>query len=562
MSEQTQFNAGGLPLPLSVLIPPTTNPRKLFREDSLADLTASIAEKGVLFPLLARPAKGGKFEVICGSRRLKAAQAVAKLGGTPATRVETVPVVVKEISDAEASEIQIVENLQRDDLHFLDEAKAYAELLRQNPSMTPELLAEKVGKSKAYVHQRLSLTRLIPKLSQLAEEEKLSVGVALMLSRLSEKVQEAAVRWLQKNWSFSRENRMTARNVQEFLEREVYVDLKRAPFDTADADLLSKAGPCTTCPKQTGNSPLLFPEIKQNATCSDPLCFREKCQALVALRQKEFPKAVKITHGHVDWEEQKKLSKEIIRESQYGEQGWRQSAAGACEFTKDAVVVAGDLPVLGQHKLICAEPKCPVHATRRSSGERVSRTPGVLNEEKRKQVEQLWQRRERSALKKALHDAVHAKQKTMKTVPIDALRFAVLEAFRHCQLRQDGIARLEESWGIKAGTENWREKLIKDRTEYDLLRLLLDMPVCEDVADPFAQGEQIRLVAQAYKVDLKRITAKVHAEWSEKKRISYAKRDARLKKEREKLARAAEAKETEKKLPAPHKAKQVMVTKP
>ena len=77
---------------------------------------------------------------------------------------------------------------------------------------------------------------------------------------------------------------MTVRQLREWIEREIHLDLKNAPFDGKDANLLPAAGACSACPKRTGNNPLLFPEIGNKSLCTDPACYRAKVQALVQLR--------------------------------------------------------------------------------------------------------------------------------------------------------------------------------------------------------------------------------------------------------------------------------------
>src|SRR5712692_3801645 len=76
---------------------------------------------------------------------------------------------------------------------------------------------------------------------------------------------------------------VTVRQLRQWIEREIHLDLKNAPFDTEDANLLPAAGACSTCPKRTGNNPLLFPEIKNRSLCTDPACHQAKIQAFVQL---------------------------------------------------------------------------------------------------------------------------------------------------------------------------------------------------------------------------------------------------------------------------------------
>jgi len=540
----TQVQArSGTVLPLSALVLSPTNPRTIRDDAAQRELVESVRAKGIIFPLLARPSDGGKFEIVSGSRRFQAAKTIGLV---------EVPVDVRDLSDREVREIQIIENLQRADLHFLDEAKAYSALLEIDPTVTAEVVAEKVGKSKAYVHARLSLNRLVPKLTNLCRENKVSVGVALSLARLTATIQQAALEYLDPRRR-NQTGTITAGDIQDFLERQVYVDLKRAPFDTTSADLVPTVGGCTTCPKQAGNSPMLFPEIKQKATCSDPNCFQSKCAALVQITQKEYPGALKIIVGHPDYEDLKRAEKrkDLVPMSEYGEAGWRQSASGACEFTKDAVVVMGDTTTLGQHKLVCVQPKCPVHSTRRSSGGSLPHAPGIMNEERRKQVEELWQRRTRHAVRIAVHAAVRntqAKDKDpFRSMPLEVLRFVVRECAYALKPMQDGMNYFEGLWPLPKGakaSDDYRsghlDKLIGGAVDRPaLIKILTDLVVAQDVAGKFSEGTNIVDLGKAYLVNLKQVAAPVEKEWAEKKRVSYAKRAARLAAEKKRVAKKA-----------------------
>jgi ParB family chromosome partitioning protein len=137
-------------LPLERIRESTKNPRQRFND--LEELAASIRTHGLLQPILVRPMRKD-FELVVGARRLRA----ARLAG-----LTSVPVQVKPLDDRSAREVQIIENLQRQDVHPLEEADGYKALLDGTPSCTIDEIAAKVGKSKAYVYQRLSLTRLAP----------------------------------------------------------------------------------------------------------------------------------------------------------------------------------------------------------------------------------------------------------------------------------------------------------------------------------------------------------------------------------------------------------------
>ena len=158
-------------LPVAFLKPGKFQPRKNFADDALADLAASVKEKGVLTPILVRPLGADIYEIVAGERRWRAAQ-MAKL--------HDVPVVVRELADAEALEIAIIENVQRADLNVVEEAMAYQELIDRF-GRTQEQVAQEVGKSRPHVANTIRLLRLPDSVKALIQEGKLTAGHARTL---------------------------------------------------------------------------------------------------------------------------------------------------------------------------------------------------------------------------------------------------------------------------------------------------------------------------------------------------------------------------------------------
>jgi ParB family chromosome partitioning protein len=158
-------------LPVAFLKPGKFQPRKNFADDALADLAASVKEKGVLTPILVRPLGADSYEIVAGERRWRAAQ-MAKL--------HDVPVVVRELADAEALEIAIIENVQRADLNVIEEAAAYQELIDRF-GRTQEQVAQEVGKSRPHIANTIRLLRLPESVKALVMEGKLTAGHARTL---------------------------------------------------------------------------------------------------------------------------------------------------------------------------------------------------------------------------------------------------------------------------------------------------------------------------------------------------------------------------------------------
>src|ERR1700675_3451392 len=148
-------------IPLNRIQESKTNPRRTFDETKLAELADNIRQHGVLQPVLVRPLPGGEdgfFELVAGARRYRASQ-IAKR--------ETIPATIRELTDTQCLELQLIENLQRVDVHELDEARGYAALMHLQPeTYTVETLAEKIGRSEKYVYARLRLTHLVDEVQQ------------------------------------------------------------------------------------------------------------------------------------------------------------------------------------------------------------------------------------------------------------------------------------------------------------------------------------------------------------------------------------------------------------
>jgi ParB/RepB/Spo0J family partition protein len=178
-------------IPIDALVSSKTNPRRHFDGTYLADLARSIAEKGVIEPIVVRPLirhglpADGTFEVVAGECRLKA----AKLAN-----LTTLPAVIRPYTDEQALEVQLIENLHRTDLTPLEQATGYRALIDSNPDKHNVLtIAARVGMSAAWVWDRLKLNDLVPEAKQLLEDERIGVGHAILIARLKPEDQTRAI---------------------------------------------------------------------------------------------------------------------------------------------------------------------------------------------------------------------------------------------------------------------------------------------------------------------------------------------------------------------------------
>lgn len=156
---------------ISKIKPNAYQPRRVFDQEKLAELSQSIKEHGVVQPIMLRQLPGGKYELVVGERRLRASELLGK---------ETIPAVIKDLSDAQMMEIALVENIQREDLNPIEEAYAYKRLLEEF-KLTQEQLAKRVSKSRPFIANMVRILNLPMGIIQDVEENRLTVGHARTL---------------------------------------------------------------------------------------------------------------------------------------------------------------------------------------------------------------------------------------------------------------------------------------------------------------------------------------------------------------------------------------------
>ncbi len=164
------------------LRPNPYQPRKVFEKEAIEELAQSIVEHGILQPIIARKSIKG-YEIVAGERRYRAAKAA---------KLETVPVVVKELTEQQMMELAVLENLQREDLTPIEEGSAY-QLLMEKLNLTQEELAKRLGKSRPHIANHIRLLSLPPKIQALISEGKISMGHGRALLGLRKKDRLTAV---------------------------------------------------------------------------------------------------------------------------------------------------------------------------------------------------------------------------------------------------------------------------------------------------------------------------------------------------------------------------------
>ena len=180
--EEAKSNNEVVELPLSELRPNPYQPRKIFDEEALNELAISIKEHGVFQPIIVKKSIKG-YEIIAGERRYRA----SKIAG-----LETIPVIIRDFTDDEMMQISLLENLQRENLTAIEEAKAYKSII-EALGLTQDEFAKKIGKSRSYITNMLGLLKLPASVQDMVLYNKISMAHARVLSKLEDPKQIEAL---------------------------------------------------------------------------------------------------------------------------------------------------------------------------------------------------------------------------------------------------------------------------------------------------------------------------------------------------------------------------------
>jgi ParB family chromosome partitioning protein len=522
-------------IPLGKIRESKTNPRRFFDEAKLAELADNIRQHGVLQPILLRPlpeGEAGTYELVAGTRRYRASKLAKR---------ESIPATVRELTDAQALELQVIENVQRVDVHPLDEAQGYAALIELQPdTYTVESIAARVGRSPAYVNGRLRLIQLIPEAKQAFYEDKVTVAHAFEIARLQPNDQRRALQECFPQYRNAaailkdkKAEATTVRELRAWIEREIHLDLTNAPFDPQDETLLPKAGACARCPKRTGSNPLLFPEVRQKSICTDRDCYRAKVEALVQIQVKPLEekgeKPLRVSQAPA-WQANGH-TKDVLFEGQYR----KAKAKGECPNTRGAVLIDGK--GAGSIFYVCQTEKCDVH-------NRVTRYQPTPQEQLQRKKEALAERVEKQSRVRIL-EAVRKKLPDVLSRP--DLEMVALDYFR--RLGHDNHRRFcKVYWWDEKKSKASRGAQIVDYEKIaaaaveamTVAELNWFLVVCALVSDLYCPGydprqalakdSNLARTAARYKVDMAKTIAAVRVELTKPKNepTHGGKRDKKL----------------------------------
>lgn len=272
-------------LPLAIIRPSPFNPRSASSTERLGELADSLRTSGLQQPIVVRNVleRDAQYEIVFGHRRSMAARS---LGWSE------IPAIVRELTDDQVLVAQTIENLQREDLSPMDEARGYRQLLDEL-QVPVDQIVERVGKKRTQIYARLKLLELVPEAAAALEAGELGAEVAQLIARIPlAKLQVKALAAIEKLKSEIYQDRDPSyREIRKMLVDDFTLQLKASIFPLDDAELLPDAGTCLACPKRSGANVDLFGDIvdppktvrqhfaadkKGEEICTDPDCFAAK----------------------------------------------------------------------------------------------------------------------------------------------------------------------------------------------------------------------------------------------------------------------------------------------
>ncbi|MFC4689942.1 ParB/RepB/Spo0J family partition protein [Dokdonia genika] len=239
-------------LPISKIKPDPEQPRKTFNEDALQQLSKSIENHGVLQPITVRQLNG-HYVIVMGERRYRA----SKLAGK-----KTIPSIVRTYENNNVLEVQIVENLQRQDVEPTEEAEAIAYL---SEKYAPTEIAKRLGRTDNFIRQRLKLAGLIEGFKHFVRKGEMTISLGVGVALFEPEEQQMMLETMGEDFNAHQINRM--------IKDQTY-DLEKASFDVNDKKLVPKSGSCVECPFNAANQGNLFGEDKM--VCTKSACYETK----------------------------------------------------------------------------------------------------------------------------------------------------------------------------------------------------------------------------------------------------------------------------------------------
>jgi ParB family transcriptional regulator, chromosome partitioning protein len=483
---------------LGELTESTTNPRKTFEETSLEELAQSIRSHGVLSPLVVR-SSNGHFEIVSGARRYRAAQRAG---------LAEVPVRLLDLSDSEAQELQIIENVQRADVHPFEEAQGFQALLdREGGEYTIERIAARTGKAAAHVAKRLKLLSLTPAVADAFAAGTIGVEHAQLIAKLAPDAQEVALAQCFDGYfaaDHTERSLVPARRLEAWIAQNIYLSLKSVPFSKDDETLLPEAGSCATCPKRTGFNTLLFSEVREDS-CSDAACFNRKLDAHITQRRETMPGLVLISErydiaGESEILPRRNYVEVIAKKTKKGKSV--RSDERLCGHLSPAIHTDG----MDKGRLIkvCADKSCPIH----------------FHEQQRQEKQQAEWKAERIAAKRKAKQTLALRHRLLAEVvkrvkaPFGGEELRLVARFLLQSMSHDLACRLAKRHGLENPKQarDWQmaekaRQLYRRADAADLASLVFELMLLDCAANATVAKEDDLLAdaARLCNIDVKRM---------------------------------------------------------
>lgn len=516
---------------LAHIAPSPMNPRRHFDDKALKELAESIRTHGVQQPIVVRPDgnKQDRFEIVVGERRFRA----SKLAGK-----SDIPALINPLSNAAALEIMVIENLQREDVHPLDEALGYEALMKKASEADPELgelpgaprhtadsIAVKIGKSKEYVYARLKLLALVPAGREAFQADRITAGHAVLIARLQAPDQVkalAACFGIQTQFELDRLRKIEVqklkfaeitnedpgdeycgafmrslipeKSLRDWIQNNINLKLKGVPWDLGDDKLLPEAGACALCPKRSMSNPSLFAELTKKGeddTCFDPACYQAKQKAFVKLQVKSAKNgdAPLVQISDQTAYTKPKEGEKILKKGQ-----WVAAKKGECKAVESALIVRGENA--GGHRTVCTDLNCKVHQRHLQSSS-TSFSPAENHQNRAAEEEK--QRIDDLVVEKVLAAAV-AKIKKPDAKVLGAVVDARLSNW------YGDLALVGRVLGLKFKSEDdSNAAVLAFRKKADLAGLTRLLFLVELSDDLVAWSPELKAAAKAYGVDMAKI---------------------------------------------------------
>jgi ParB/RepB/Spo0J family partition protein len=458
-------------IPLSEIQLSKRNPRSEIDEQELADLAADIGATRVHEPVLVRPIKGGKkkYELVFGERRFRASLQANK---------DSIPSMVRELSDEEAEDAQITENLQRANLHPLDDAAVFHRLYRRNFKETRRHdeaishVASRVHKGPDYVTRYLSLNDLLEKAKQAFRKNQILLGHAFELARLREDEQNKALQWMlgrqqdvktAKGWT-KQHVMPSIEELRLWIRQNLFLDLSKAPFDTGDEKLNPAMGPCLTCKFRSGNQPALFGDLGKGDVCTVPTCWAIKRDAAVLVqvtnvaRELGVDKVLKVGIGYKSWNDSK-IPVDVYIE--HSSDARLVKEGQECKKTKHGVITwigeSGSNRKIGDKVLVCPQSQsCDKHKHTDSRAERPKKSYDEMASTRISNLRHQIPQSVRSNLIQAV--ILAAQRSCRKLSPSEKTTFDLLARQMHRDLFFDRHRDLCKLMGVEPSLDRFKSK--------------------------------------------------------------------------------------------------------